>query len=69
VPKSPVFSITDSSIDSDGDLDEVEGLGIKAKFNIDDAQIIDIGDDLDESVKRFVKHESSEPSNFIEIPK
>jgi hypothetical protein len=69
VPNSPISNMADSGIDSDSEFDEVDGLGIKADFNIDDAQITDIGDDLDESIKRFVKLESSESSNHIEIPK
>ncbi|CAG8076478.1 unnamed protein product [Penicillium nalgiovense] len=69
VPKTPVSNMTNSGVDSDSDFDEVDGLGLKADFNIDDAHIIDIGDDLDESIKRFVKHELSGPSNPIEIPK
>ncbi|KAJ5987643.1 hypothetical protein N7522_011891 [Penicillium canescens] len=73
VPKTPdpnmAASGIDSSIDSDSDFDEVDGLDNKADFSIDDAQIIDIGDDLDKSIKRFVKHESPEPSKPIGIPK
>mgnify|MGYP001658510179 CR=1 FL=1 len=69
VPTSPVSGMAASGIESDSDTDEVDRLDIKADFNIDDAQIIDIGDDLDKSIKRFVKHEPSEPSNPIKIPK
>jgi hypothetical protein len=73
VPKTPVPNMAasgiNSSIDSDSDSDEVDGLDNKADFSIDDAQIIDIGDDLDKSIKRFVKHKSLEPSKPIEIPK
>ncbi|KAJ6041638.1 uncharacterized protein N7446_010484 [Penicillium canescens] len=73
MPKTPVLNMAasgiDSSIDSDSDFDEVDGLDNKADFSIDDAQIIDIGHDLDKSMKIFVKHESPEPSKPIEIPK
>ncbi|KAJ5766681.1 uncharacterized protein N7511_004297 [Penicillium nucicola] len=69
VSKSPFSNLADSGIDSDSDLDEADGLGIKADFNMDDAHIIDFSDDLDESIKRFVKDESPGPSNSIEIPK
>ncbi|KAJ5346972.1 uncharacterized protein N7506_000225 [Penicillium brevicompactum] len=69
VPKSPSLDMADSGMDSDSEPDEVDVLVFKADFNIDDAQIQNFGDDLDDSINRFVKDESSEPSNSIEIPK
>ena len=37
VLKTPVSNMTNLGIDSDSDFDEVDGLGLKADFNIDDA--------------------------------
>ncbi|KAJ5642315.1 hypothetical protein N7490_006315 [Penicillium lividum] len=67
-PANPDSNTTDSDIDFDSDFDETDGVSIKADFNIEDAQTIDIGDDVDKSIERFVKREPTEPSNPIGIP-
>lgn len=61
-------NMADFDNDSDNEFDESGGLGIKADFNTNDAQIIDLCDDVDETIDRFVKRELAESSNLTEIP-
>lgn len=41
--------------DKSEDESESEGFGFKADFNTDDAQAMDLDDDLDKHIERFVK--------------
>lgn len=42
---------------------DIDGLNIKADFSMNDAQTLDLCDDLDEIIERYMKREPSEPPN------
>lgn len=45
----------ESDDEHDRDFSNTDGLNIKADFNIDDVQIIDLCDDVDESINNYIK--------------
>lgn len=47
---------------------EVDGLDIKADFDAEDTKVIDLCDNVDESIERFTKRELSEPLDPYKIP-
>ncbi|KAJ5117485.1 hypothetical protein N7448_011117 [Penicillium atrosanguineum] len=53
----------ESDNESDSDSNDMDGLNIKADFSMDDVQIIDLCDDVDETIERYMKREPSEPPN------
>ncbi|KAJ5964211.1 uncharacterized protein N7479_004087 [Penicillium vulpinum] len=66
---NPDSNMADFDSDSDNELEEGDGFGIKADFNTDDAQVIDLCDDIEESIQGFLKREPAKPSNPFDIPK
>lgn len=55
--------------DESEDESESEGFGIKADFNTDDAQAMDLDDDLDKRIERFVKLKYTKLASPSESPK
>ncbi|KAJ5185259.1 hypothetical protein N7472_010099 [Penicillium cf. griseofulvum] len=68
VSVKPESDMADFDVDSDNE-EESGGFSIKADFNTDDAQMIDLCDDVEESIEMFVKREPAEPPNPSETPK
>jgi hypothetical protein len=66
---NPESDMADFDVDSDNEYEENEGFSIKADFNTDDAQVIDLCDDVEESIEMFVKREQAEPPNPSKTPK
>jgi hypothetical protein len=54
--------------DSDSDSNDINELNIKADFSMDDVQTIDLCDDVDESIEKYMKRKPSEPPNPNGIP-
>ncbi|KOS43159.1 hypothetical protein ACN38_g5954 [Penicillium nordicum] len=66
---NPDSNMTGFDSDSDNELGEGGGFSIKADFNTDDAQIIDLCDDVEEGIQSLLKREPVEPSDPFDIPK
>ncbi|KAJ5516512.1 hypothetical protein N7527_008072 [Penicillium freii] len=69
ISMNPDSSMAGFDSDSDNELGESGGFSIKADFNTDDAQIIDLCDDVEESIQSLLKREPAEPSDPFDIPK
>jgi hypothetical protein len=50
------------------DPNDINGLNTKADFSMDDVQTIDICDDVDESINKYMRREPTEPPNRNGIP-
>lgn len=57
-----------ANLDSDNEP-EMDEIGVKADFDAGDVEIIDLCDDVDEAIERFIKQEPTEPVNPSEIPR
>ena len=54
--------------ESDIESNDIDGSNIKADFSMNDAEVIDLCDDVDEIIERYMKREPSEPPNPNETP-
>lgn len=56
----------ESDDESDSDSNDANELNIKADFSMDDAQFIDLYDDVNESIEKYMKWKPSEPHLKVE---